>query len=83
MAVTRRRIEITTETERETVFTKRAATVMFCPRCNKDAQMVIPEYAAAQAGVSVRTVYRWVEAGSLHFAETAEGGILVCETSLR
>jgi excisionase family DNA binding protein len=44
--------------------------------------MVMPEYAAAQAAVRVRTVYRWIEAGNIHFAETPGGGVLICETSL-
>jgi hypothetical protein len=80
--VTRRRIEVVTETDREIVFTQRTATVMFCRRCDTEVSMVMPEYAAAEAAVSVRTVYRWIEAGRVHFAETADGGVLICETSL-
>lgn len=80
--MTRRRIEIVIETEREIVCSRRADTVMFCPRCNKQASMIIPEDAAAQAAVSVGTVYSWIEAGNLHFTETAEQGLLVCEMSL-
>jgi hypothetical protein len=80
--VTRRRIEVITETDREIVFTQRMATVMFCRRCNEEASMVMPEYAAAQAAVSVRTVYRWIEAGNIHFVETTGGAVVICETSL-
>lgn len=45
-------------------------------------KMVTPEAAAVVAGVSTRTVYRWVEAGKIHFAETPAGLVLVCLNSL-
>ena len=40
--------------------------------------MLTPEAAAEQAGVSQRTVLRWVNEGVIHFTETAEGKLLVC-----
>jgi len=45
--------------------------------------MVSPGQAAALAGVSVRTVNRWVEAESIHFLESADGQLFVCLNSLR
>jgi len=44
--------------------------------------MVAPEEAAALARTSTRTIYRWVEAGLLHYVETPGGGLLVCIHSL-
>jgi hypothetical protein len=44
--------------------------------------MLIPEAAAAVAQVSLRAIYRWVEKGELHFAETPEGALLICQDSL-
>jgi excisionase family DNA binding protein len=44
--------------------------------------MVTPDEAARLAGVTTRTVYRWIEAGKVHFAETPEGLLLVCPNSL-
>jgi len=44
--------------------------------------MFTPEVAARLASVSQRTIYRWIEAGSLHFTETPDGGLLVCQASL-
>jgi hypothetical protein len=34
--------------------------------------MLTPQQAAEQAGVSQRTVFRWIDEGTVHFAETAE-----------
>jgi len=34
------------------------------------------------AGVSPRTIYRRVEAGLVHFAESSEGWLLICLGSL-
>ena len=44
--------------------------------------MISPEEAAAIAHVRVRTIYRWVEVGKLHFMERSEQGLLVCLNSL-
>ena len=38
--------------------------------------------AARSAGVSVRAIYREVEAGRLHFVEIEGGSILVCVNSV-
>jgi len=45
--------------------------------------MVTIEQAAAMAGVSSREIYQHVEAGDLHFMETADGSILVCFNALK
>ncbi len=44
--------------------------------------LVKPEEAAVLAGVSPRTIYRRVEAGLVHFAESPEGWLLICLSSL-
>jgi hypothetical protein len=44
--------------------------------------MIAPEEAMAVAGVSSREIYRWVEAGRVHFLETSEGFLLICLDSL-
>ena len=44
--------------------------------------MISPEAVAAIAHVSVRTIYRWVEVGKLHFMERSEQGLFVCLNSL-
>jgi hypothetical protein len=54
----------------------------WCPRCADSVAMLTPEQAALAAGVSTRHVFRWLEAGRLHFVETAGLSPLVCAASL-
>ena len=65
------------QVEREIVVTRRV-WVEFCDACGEETTMITPEQAAAQAAVSVRTIYRWVEAAKVHFIETHEGRLLIC-----
>jgi len=44
--------------------------------------MVKPEEAARLAHISVRTIFRWIEDGCVHFTETFNHGILICPTSI-
>jgi len=43
--------------------------------------MVVPEEAARLRSIDARTVYRWLEAGTIHFREIP-GGVLVCLNSI-
>jgi len=74
----RKSAEITVETD-EVVFLGgvRRPTRVVCPVCRDQVSMISPEHAAQIAGVSTRTIYRWVEAGGVHFVET-NGGIAIC-----
>lgn len=54
----------------------------WCAECAGQAQMVSVDEAAVLAGLSERTIYRRVEAGQLHFAESTDGLLLVCVKSL-
>ena len=54
-----------------------------CSACAAgDAIMVAPDYAAAVANVPVRTIYRWVETGAIHYQEAGTGSLTVCVKSL-
>lgn len=54
-----------------------------CAECSTgDAIMLPPEQAAAVAHVAVRTIYRWVEAGALHYKDGHNGSLTVCLKSL-
>lgn len=44
--------------------------------------MITPDEAAALCEVSTRTVYRWLEQGSIHFSETEAGSLFICLRSL-
>lgn len=54
----------------------------WCTECCSLVNMIAPEEAMAVAGVSSREIYRWVEAGRVHFLETSEGFLLICLDSL-
>ena len=80
---TKKRTKITIETERVIVLNRRSLSVRaWCQSCGKQVVMVTVDEAARAACVSARTLYRWVEAEKLHFMETAEGGLLICYTSI-
>lgn len=75
--------EITVEMNQVFVIRKPGGLVeALCPECAAEANMVMPEVAAIVAGLSTRTIYRWVETGMIHFVETPEGFMLVCLASL-
>jgi len=44
--------------------------------------MVTAEEAAAIARVSTRSIYRWIEAGTLHFLDNPDSPLLICSASL-
>lgn len=60
----------------------RQPQLSFCSACGTEAQMLEPVEAARLARVSLRTIYRWVEDGRLHFTETADEGLIICLNSL-
>jgi hypothetical protein len=78
---TKKRIEITVETER-VWFTgqRRSALPVWCAECPEP--MVTALEAAAVAGVDSRLIYLWVAAEALHFTETHEGRLPICLNSL-
>lgn len=75
-------MEITIETERVMVACNRKPTVIWCDGCAGRVTMLTVDDAATFAGASSRAVYRRVENGQLHFAETPEGRLFVCLNSL-
>ena len=54
----------------------------WCPTCAAAVVMVPPENGIGVAGVSARAIYRLVESGKVHFAETNDGVLLICLSSL-
>ena len=54
----------------------------WCPTCAAAVVMVTPENGNEVAGVSARAIYRLLKSGKVHFAETHEGVLLVCLSSL-
>jgi len=81
--ITKRRIEITVERHRVlTVRTRRISATGWCAQCGMKVQMVTAEDASRTAQVTPRTIYRWAEAGQLHFTESQDGLLLICLKSL-
>jgi hypothetical protein len=80
----RRVTEITVETNE--IFTIRQgadSTRMHCPQCGPASAMVNPFEAAALFRVGIRAICREVEAGRVHFQESASGLLLICLDSLQ
>lgn len=79
----KRRTEITIETERLLLLKESSRSLfLWCDTCGAQVRMLTPEEAASVAGVSVRKIYRRVEAGELHFIEMSEGPVLICLDSI-
>ena len=53
-----------------------------CHGCGEQQNFILPEHAAIETGTSVREVVRLVETGDLHFLETVDGLLMICEPSL-
>ena len=83
---TKKRIEITVETDRLWFIRRRPSSLpamsVCCARCPEPSEMVTAPEAAAVAGVDSRMIYLWVAAEALHFTETPEGLLLICLNSL-
>jgi len=78
-----RRTEVTIETDEITIIRCLGDDgLIHCRRCGDEIAMVSPERAAAMFLTSVRVIYRWVEAGLVHYDETSCGWPLVCRDSV-
>lgn len=64
----------------ETFVIRRHREIVFgwCNGCGSEVRMSKPEEAAQIIGVSTRKIYSEIEAGNTHFAELADGVLLVC-----
>ncbi len=58
------------------------SSARWCPLCRRQVESITPQQAARIGHVSERAMYAWIEAGKVHFTETAEGLLLVCLDSL-
>jgi len=75
--------EITVETQQRLVIREPGESILgICPQCGSGVRLVSTNQAATLAGESTRTIYRWIEAGLIHFTETPEGHLFVCLASL-
>lgn len=80
---TKKRVEITIETERVIIAPSSSSQpCLWCDSCAMQVDMLTPDLAAAQINVPPRLIYRWIEAGQLHYREDSDGAILICRNSL-
>jgi hypothetical protein len=81
MKVTRR-IEIVTVRE-QTFRAPATSAVVWCAGCGNTSHMITPNLAATLSGLNLRTLFRWIESGDIHFVETPEGNVLLCLNSVK
>ena len=81
---TRRRKEETFEShERVIVRTASGSLPALCEACVAgDGILLSPEQASVLTGISVRSIYRLIEAGTIHYREAANGTLVVCVKTL-
>lgn len=79
--IRKKRTEITFETNVLIVRRTHQSRPIFCNTCLSSVFLVAPDTAATLAGVSTRTIYRWVELEQIHYTETPDGRLLVCPRS--
>jgi hypothetical protein len=83
MAKTRKRTEVTVETQTHVVWRRGAGALStWCNGCGTESLMLTPHEAALFAGVTTRDIYERVESGALHSKELPDGTLLVCAPSL-
>ena len=68
--------------ERMTIQRHARSLVTWCEQCGAEVLMVTPNEAAAISRTDARTIFRAVEAGTIHFIESESGALLVCRTSI-
>ncbi len=79
-----RKTEITAETHRSLSIKRgHRCQLAWCEECGRQVQMVIADDDAILAGISPREIYQLIETHELHFAETPDGIVFICLSSLR
>jgi hypothetical protein len=74
---------ITVETHQVWILRRRERLVrVWCKDCVSQVNAISPERAGALGEVTARTIYRWLEAGRLHFFESRNGAVSICLNSL-
>lgn len=75
-----KRIEIH---ERLIIRTASGSLPALCESCpTGDSILLSPEHASTLTGIPTRSIYRLVEAGTIHYREVANGKLTVCIKTL-
>ncbi|HYX28777.1 MAG TPA: hypothetical protein VE863_09425 [Pyrinomonadaceae bacterium] len=79
----KRTARVTIETERLLVISHSSQSIeSWCEACADRVRFVPIDEAAAVAGVSQRTIFRWAEAAAIHLRETPNGKAMFCLNSI-
>jgi hypothetical protein len=74
---------ITVQTSQLLIVRQRDKSIReWCEQCGKEISMVTLEQAVTVTRRSSLALHSLIEAGQIHFAETAEGLVLICTNSL-
>ena len=78
-----KRTEITVETDEIVIIrSMQSDRLILCPECAIPVVMITPEQAAVLTCTNTREIYRRVEEGRVHYAETAEASLMICPRSV-
>ena len=83
MRLKKKRTEIAFELEQTMIVKRRSGSASaWCNDCELEVVMLTPDEVASITSTTTRSLYRWVEAGIIHFTETQSGLIRICLPSL-
>ena len=79
-----RKTQITIETDRLLIVrTRTSIRSAYCQTCNELVSMITPDMGAELSGISVRAVYRLIEAEKIHSVELPDRSSQICLNSLK
>jgi len=76
--VTRKRIEITIETDRVVIIRRNRPTRAQCHECGSEADMLDMTTAAELTGMTDRTLRNLMDAQELHLGHSPDGSLRIC-----
>lgn len=59
-----------------------SALVEYCPQCCAEVSWLTPDQVVAVSGLTLREIFRRIEAQAVHFKETSPAGLHLCPNSL-
>jgi hypothetical protein len=79
---TRKRIEITIETDRVVIIRRNRPTRAQCQECGSEADMLDMTTAAELTGLTDRMLHDLMDAQELHLGQSSDGSLRICLESL-
>jgi hypothetical protein len=79
---TRKRIEITIETDRVVIIRRNRPTRALCRECGSEAEMLDIATAAELTGMTDRMLHELMDVQELHLVQSPDGSLRICLESL-